>query len=94
MNTITRVSRPVTVTIEGIADPARFTRLQDALPAIWESLRRLPLGSHQYESFREFFGEGAVDRVEDFLQRDGQLTLTFAMAGQYHAVRITPVASR
>lgn len=94
MDTTLRALRPVTVTIEGIADPARFTRLQDALPAIWESLRRLPLGSHQYEAFREFFGEGAVERVEKFLQRDGMLTLTFVMAGQPHAVRITPVASR
>jgi len=81
---------PFTVAIEGVTEPATFTRLDDAVEATWQSLRRLPLGSHQYEAYREFFGDGAVERVQRFLERDRELTLSFTMAGEPHAVRITP----
>ncbi|MDH6578936.1 hypothetical protein [Kitasatospora sp. MAP5-34] len=81
---------PITVSIEGITEPATFSRLPDALAALWEALRVLPLGWTQYEAYRYFFGPGAVERVEAFLERDGELTLSFAMAGRSHAVRVTP----
>jgi hypothetical protein len=82
--------RPVTVSIDGITEPATFSRLPDALAALWEALRVLPLGWTQYEAYRYFFGAGAVERVQAFLDRDGELTLSFAMAGRSHAVRVTP----
>ncbi|MER5641205.1 hypothetical protein ABT095_30180 [Kitasatospora sp. NPDC002227] len=79
---------PVTVCIEGITAPASFAHLADALAALWEALRVLPLGWNQYEAYRYFFGPGAVERVEAFLERDGELTLSFAMAGETYAVRL------
>lgn len=80
----------VTVSIEDITEPATFSRLPDALEALWEALRVLPLGWTQYEAYRYFFGPGAVERVAEFLERDGELTLSFAMAGRSHAVRVRP----
>ncbi|GAA2149261.1 hypothetical protein GCM10009760_42160 [Kitasatospora kazusensis] len=82
--------RRITVSIEGITAPATFQRLPDALAALWEALRVLPLGWTQYEAYRYFFGPGAVQRVEGFLERDGELTLSFALAGRSHAVRVVP----
>ncbi|WP_344465958.1 hypothetical protein [Kitasatospora kazusensis] len=79
---------PVTVEIEDITQPAQFGDLAAAIAALWNSLRALPMGSFQYEAYREFFGDGAVERVEEFLQRDGRLMLTFAMAGRSHYVRV------
>ncbi|WP_354642443.1 hypothetical protein [Kitasatospora camelliae] len=87
-----RTAAGFTVVIEGVTGPATFTRLPDALAALWEALRVLPLGWNQYEAYRYFFGEGAVERVERFLARDGQLTLTFAMAGRTYPVRVRPAA--
>lgn len=87
----TALRGPVTVEIEGITEPAQFTNLGAAVTALWESLRALPLGWEQYQAYALFFGEGAVERVEEFLERDGELTLSFAMAGQSHAVRVRPV---
>lgn len=78
--------RPVTVEIEDITQPAQFNDLADAVAALWESLRALPIGSYQYEAYRDFFGGDAVERIEEFLERDGQLALSFAMAGRSHAV--------
>jgi len=79
-----------TVSIEDVTGPATFRRLPDALDALWQSLRVLPLGWTQNEAYRYFFGPGAVERVEGFLARDGELALTFTMAGRPHSVRITP----
>lgn len=84
-------NRGFTVSIEDVTGPATFTRLPDALAALWESLRVLPLGWSQYEAYRYFFGPGVVERVEAFLARDGEFGLTFAMAGRTHAVRLVPV---
>ncbi|GAA2751502.1 MULTISPECIES: hypothetical protein [Kitasatospora] len=82
------VPRVYTVSIEDITEPATFSRLPDAVAALWESLRVLPLGWTQYEAYRYFFGPGAVERVEDFLSREGELVLSFRMAGRSHAVRV------
>ncbi|KJK55113.1 hypothetical protein [Saccharothrix sp. ST-888] len=81
----------VTVSIEDITPPATFSRLPDALVALWEALRVLPLGWTQYEAYRYFLGPGAEQRVAAFLARDGELTLSFTMAGRSHAVRVVPV---
>ena len=87
----TAVRMPVTVEIEDVTEPAQFADLATAVTALWNSLRALPLGNYQYEAYREFFGGGA-ERVDEFLQRDGELTLCFAMAGRSHAVKVRPVA--
>jgi hypothetical protein len=79
---------PVTVSIEDIAAPATFARLPDALAALWDALRVLPLGWTQYEAYRYFLGPGSEERVTAFLQRDGELQLSFALAGRVHEVRV------
>ncbi|MGK4582554.1 hypothetical protein [Kitasatospora sp. HPMI-4] len=81
---------PVTVEIEGITEAATFHELPKALDALWRSLRALPLGSLQYEAYREFFEVDAAERVTEFLERDGRLELTFAMSGRSHSVRVRP----
>ncbi|MFJ9521605.1 hypothetical protein ACIRPK_25525 [Kitasatospora sp. NPDC101801] len=78
-----------TVSIEDIAAPATFTHLQDALNALWEALRVLPLGWNQFEAYRFFLGDGAVERVTEFLDRDGELTLSFAIGGRSHLIEVT-----
>jgi len=89
----TALRRPVTVEIEDITMLAHFPDLAAAAAALWESLRALPLGNVQYEAYREFLGAGVVERIEEFLQRDGELTLSFAMAGRSHAVWVRPEAT-
>lgn len=91
----TAFNQPVTVEIEGVAPPAYFANLEAAVAAIWRSLRELPLGWNQYDAYRDFFDtEGAVDRVQSFLERDRELTLSFTMAGEPHAIRIIPAMPR
>ncbi|GAA3024864.1 hypothetical protein GCM10020229_75470 [Kitasatospora albolonga] len=77
-----------TVEIEDVTAPAVFARLPDALAALWEALRVLPLGWTQYEAYRYFLGPGAVDRVTESLERDGELRLSFAMGGRSHLVSV------
>lgn len=84
------VEGPFTVVIEGVAEPATFAHLAAAVDATWRSLRELPLGWNQYDAYREFFGDGGVDRVQHFLDRDGSLTLSFTLAGEPHSVCIAP----
>lgn len=90
----TAMRQPITVEIEDITAPATFTDLAAAVAAVWDSLRALPLGHCQYEAYEYFFGEGAVERVREFLERDGQLALSFDMAGRPHAVWVRPVSAR
>ncbi|MDH6575821.1 hypothetical protein [Kitasatospora sp. MAP5-34] len=79
----------VVVEIEGVMAPAEFRNLGDAVAALWESLRVLPLGWTQFEAYRYFFDTaGAEERVRTFLERDRCLVLSFAMAGRSHAVRV------
>ncbi|MFF1873614.1 hypothetical protein [Kitasatospora herbaricolor] len=85
-----RAGGAVTVEIEDIAEPATFSRLPDAVAALWEALRVLPLGWTQYEAYRRFLGPGAVRRVEESIERDGELSLSFRLAGRLHLVRIAP----
>ncbi|WP_371479408.1 hypothetical protein [Kitasatospora sp. NBC_00315] len=80
----------VTVEIEDITPPATFGRAADAVAALWEAMRVLPLGWTQYEAYRYFLGPGAVARIEESIERDGELSLTFRMAGRLHSVRVTP----
>ncbi|MEV4614816.1 hypothetical protein AB0K43_19795 [Kitasatospora sp. NPDC049258] len=83
-------SAAVTVVIEGITLPATFSRLPDALAALWEALRILPLGWAQYEVCQGYFGPEAVGRVEEALARDGRLVMAFVLAGRSHTVTVEP----
>lgn len=87
----TAVRQPVVVEIEGVTSPARFGRLEDAIPAVWASLKPLPLDYETFAAYELLFGPNADPQcIRDFIDRDGQLTLTFAMAGQTRIVRIRP----
>ncbi|MDH6579828.1 hypothetical protein [Kitasatospora sp. MAP5-34] len=84
---------PFTVEIEGVTDPAVFARLPDALAALWTTLRALPLGAVQADAYEYFLTRpNAAQRVAEFFERDGQLTLSFAMGGRSHAVWVSPAA--
>ncbi|GAA2750946.1 hypothetical protein [Kitasatospora cinereorecta] len=84
----------VTVEIEGVTAPATFSRLPDALGAVWGSLRALPLGARQYDAYRYFFTRpDAVEHVAEFIERDGELNLSFSMEGRPHAVRLRRVGA-
>ncbi|MDH6576953.1 hypothetical protein [Kitasatospora sp. MAP5-34] len=85
-----RAARPVTVEIERVIAPATFPNLRSATDALWTSLRALPLGSTQYEAYKLFFGPDVVERVSEFLDRDGHLHLCFALQGRPHSVWIRP----
>ena len=85
------VAGPFTVEVEGVTGPATFTHLPDALAALWTTLRALPLGAVQADAYEYFLTRPeAAERVAEFLQRDGQLTLSFAIGGHLHAVRLHP----
>ncbi|WP_405020581.1 hypothetical protein OHV05_30725 [Kitasatospora sp. NBC_00070] len=80
---------PFIVSIEDVAAPATFKSLETALAALWEALRVLPLGWTQFNAYQYFLNRpDAVERVSEFLARDGWLELTFAMAGRSHSVRV------
>lgn len=79
----------VTVEIEGMTAPTTFSHLTAAVNALWESIRAL-LGATQYEAYKLFFGPGAVERVAAFLERDGELQLSFALSGRSHLVVVRP----
>ncbi|GAA2147307.1 hypothetical protein GCM10009760_38050 [Kitasatospora kazusensis] len=82
----------VVVEIDGVTAPARFDELPDALAALWESLRALPLGAVQADAFHYFLTRpDAAEHVTEFVRRDGALLLSFAMGGRSHAVRLRPV---
>ncbi|MFI9271697.1 hypothetical protein ACIGXM_13410 [Kitasatospora sp. NPDC052896] len=78
---------PVTVELTGITRPATFARVPDALAALWESVRVLPLGSLQLNWFREMLvGLDAVPRAEETLRRGQGLELPFTLADRSHVV--------
>ncbi|WP_344468550.1 hypothetical protein [Kitasatospora kazusensis] len=81
----------MTVEIGGVTGPATFSRLPDALAALWSSLRPLPLGVVQYDAYEYFLTRpDAAERVAEFIKRDGELKLTFAMCGKSHVVWVRP----
>ncbi len=91
---ITPLNTAVTVSIEDITHPATFYQLSDALLALWGSLRELSLGDTQYGAYEYFLTRpDAVERVTEFLARDGRLDLSFSLAGRSHLVSIQSAAA-
>ncbi len=80
----------VTADIEGVMAPQQAS-LPNAVAALWEALRTLPMGNHQYEAFGYFFGEGVEQRVRQAFTLDGELQLTLRLEGVIRSVRIVPV---
>lgn len=88
-----RIPRPVMVELEGIAPPATFARLSDALTATWESLHRLPLGDMQSDWFAHHLTcPDAVPRATEALERQGEVALPFALRDNRHVLRIRPAS--
>ncbi|MFF1903494.1 ATP-binding protein [Kitasatospora sp. NPDC058218] len=85
------ISCAVVVEIEGVTVPATFGRLPDAIAAVWDSLRVLPLGAVQYDAFGHVLsGPGAAERAARVIRREGGLTMSFAMDGRAHLVSVRP----
>ena len=86
---------PVVVELTGITGPAEFTRLPDALAALWESMKVLPLCEEQYLAYELFLTRpDAVERAAEFLQYDGRLELSFGLADGPHLLRVRWAGSR
>jgi hypothetical protein len=84
----------VTAEIEGYLEPIQVP-LDRALDMLWTTLRALPIGNLQYGAFGHFFGVGVEGRVQDAIEQDGRLQLTFAMEDRLHSLTVTPaVGSR
>ncbi|MEV7772249.1 hypothetical protein [Kitasatospora sp. NPDC086791] len=64
---------PVTVEVRGITEPARFSKLSDALTALLGSLRALPLDADQWKYFDDLFGQSAVPSIEHRLATYGHV---------------------
>ncbi|WP_344441090.1 hypothetical protein [Kitasatospora nipponensis] len=81
----------MTVELTGIAEPAAFARVPDALAAAWRSLQLLPLDRHE----RAWLGcvlsqpEAELGVLEGF-ERRGSWELAFRLRGNSHEVRIRP----
>ncbi|WP_371516781.1 hypothetical protein [Kitasatospora sp. NBC_01300] len=79
---------PVVVEVRGVTDPARFSRLPDALAALLGSLRALPLSTDQQDYFTELFGPSAVQKIGHRLATFGEVR-TLAFVGLTpHLVRL------
>ncbi|MFD7578697.1 hypothetical protein [Kitasatospora sp. NPDC059817] len=71
-----------------MTEPARFSRLPDALAALLGSLRALPLSMDQQDYFIELFGPSAVQRIGHRLATFGEVR-TLAFVGLTpHLVRL------
>ncbi|MFD4396045.1 hypothetical protein [Kitasatospora sp. NPDC058478] len=64
---------PVVVEVRGVTEPARFSRLPDALAALLGSLRALPLSTDQQDYFTELFGPSAVQKIGHLLATFGEV---------------------
>lgn len=79
----------VTAEIEGFLEPIQVP-LDQALDMLWTTLRALPLGNLQLKAYGHFFGDGVEGRVQDAIQQDGRLQLTFAMEDRLHSLTVAP----
>lgn len=79
-----------TLTVDGIAEPAHFDSLSEAVHALWSLLATLPLSEEEHETYHWFLNDGGEQRAEDFVVRDGRLTLGFTAGGTRYTAVIEP----
>ncbi|MDH6114356.1 hypothetical protein P3T36_000757 [Kitasatospora sp. MAP12-15] len=82
---------PVIVELTGIMPPATFPRLPEALAALWQSMRTLPLSDLQHDWFGYYLTRpDAVEHVSRTLECDGKLTLSFSLrdSPEQHLLRV------
>lgn len=82
---------PVVVEVRGVAGPAQFSRLPDAMAALLGSLRALPLDAGQWEYFDELFGPDAVQGVGHRLVTYGEVRALAFVGLTPHVVKLYPV---
>lgn len=85
---------PFTVSIEGLVPDAKFTRLEPAMKALWDSMKVLPLGWNQAAAYHEALAaKGAVENLTRLLHwNKGRVELTFSLEGRTHSVIIRSAA--
>ncbi|MGV9271347.1 hypothetical protein ACWDRR_42670 [Kitasatospora sp. NPDC003701] len=72
-----------TLSIEGLAEPTRFETLDVAIEALVAILQAAPIRPDRAEAYVWMIaGEGGLDRVRDFIARDGAFRLRFTADGQ------------
>jgi hypothetical protein len=79
----------VTAEIEGYLEPVQVP-LDQALDLLWATMRDLPIGDFQYGAYEIFFGPGVEGRVQEAIEQDGRLQLTFAMEDRLHSLTVAP----
>ncbi|WP_280727828.1 hypothetical protein [Kitasatospora sp. MAA4] len=80
--------------ISGITDPATFERLPDALAALWESMRHLPLDAFSADCFHYYLTRpDAAKYVTQSLVSNGKVELTCALPDGLHTVSVRPVGA-
>jgi hypothetical protein len=82
----------VTAEIEGFLEPVQVP-LDRALDMLWTTMQALPLGNLQLKAYGHFFGVGVEGRVQEAIEQDGRLQLTFAMEDRLHSLTVTPAVS-
>ena len=79
-----------TLTVDGIAEPAQFNSLGEAVHALWALLATLPLSEEEHAAYHWFLSDGGEQRAEDFIKRDGRLTIGFTAGGVRYSAVIEP----
>ncbi|MFI2612033.1 hypothetical protein [Kitasatospora sp. NPDC018619] len=78
-----------TLTVEGLVEPTTHDDLQGALDALAKLLKRTPICPDRlYAYLWMISSEGALDRVGDFLQRDGEFHLRFTASDRRYVAVI------
>lgn len=76
-----------TLTAPGLVEPTEYDTLPEATAALTELLESLALSPARRDAYLFFLQD--VARPADFIERDGHLTLPFAIAGRQYAAVIT-----
>ncbi|MCX4750268.1 hypothetical protein OG455_32950 [Kitasatospora sp. NBC_01287] len=81
----------MTVELTGVAPPAWFAELADALAAAWGAMKLLPLDNANYCAFELMLARpGAVAYMTERLECDGAVGLTFVLPDGPHRLWVRP----
>ncbi|MER7768221.1 hypothetical protein [Kitasatospora sp. NPDC096140] len=78
------------VEVRGVTEPAQFSKLPDALAALLDALRALPLSSEQRDYFDELFGPSEVETIGHRLAMYGEVRSLAFLGLTPHMVKVYP----